>query len=110
MTTPARSPLITLSERCHQELLSVPNTSARMPNVANPDNTAAKLVPKLIDFRSSFIPAPSLVLTVKIQRTESRTPTAAISIGAIMAFICIAVPSIKKADAPSAIVERMEPQ
>ena len=35
---------------------------------------------------------------------------AAITIGARMARICTSVPSVKKADAPSAMVARMEPQ
>ena len=81
-----------------------------MPKEAKALNAAARLVPKLMLLRSWLIEAPSLVRTVKMDTTDRTTPTAAISIGARMAFICISGPARKNAEAPRAIVERMEPQ
>ena len=81
-----------------------------MAKEATPLRAAARLVPKLILLRSWLMDAPSLVRTVKMETTDRTTPTAAMSIGARMAFICISGPARKKAEAPSAIVERMDPQ
>ena len=81
-----------------------------MPKDASALSAAARLVPKLMLLSSWLIEAPSLVRTVNIEMTERTTPTAAISIGASMAFICISGPARKKAEAPRAMVERIEPQ
>ena len=58
---------------------------------------------------SCFWSASSLVRTRKVPTTEQTTPMAAMTIGARMAFIWMASPSEKKAEAPRAIVARMEP-
>ena len=70
---------------------------------------ALRLIPKFSEPRSWRIVAFSFVRTVKIPRMESRIPTAAMIMGAMIALNCI-VPSAAKADAPSAAVASIEPQ
>ena len=81
-----------------------------MPKVAAAIKTAAVLVPRLKAPRSSFMPAFSLVRTKKIPIKESNTPTAAMSIGASTALNCMpSTAAVAKAEAPSAMVAKMEP-
>ena len=86
-----------------------------MPNVAAAIKMAAVLVPRLKAPRSCFIPASSLVRTKKMPIKESSTPTAAINMGANTAFSCISAPAalcvaaVAKAEAPNAMVAKMEP-
>ena len=72
--------------------------------------TAARFVPMLRDFSRSFSEAPSFVRTAKMPMIDRTTPMAAISIGAMIARIWTSVPAWKNAEAPRAIVARMEPQ
>ena len=110
MITPASRPTTTDRETCHHWLLSVPNSHAKMPNVAAAMSTAAVLVPRLNAPRSSFIPAPSFVLTKKIPNNESNTPAAAMSIGANTALSCNpSTAEVANAAAPRAAVARIEP-
>ena len=82
-----------------------------MPNVATAISSELKLTPTPNDRSSSRIVAPSFVRTRKMPMIESRMPTAAISIGAITAFICSSSePTEEKAAAPSAAVANTEPQ
>ena len=73
-------------------------------------STAAVFVPNPKAWRRSFIVAPSFVLTRKIPNKLRKTPTAAMSIGAMTAFSCISPDEAAKAVAPKAAVERIEPQ
>ena len=74
-------------------------------------STELRFVPKDRALSRSFMVAFSRVRTAKMPRTESRMPTAAMSIGAMTALYCISVsPEWIKAAAPSAAVARMEPQ
>ena len=107
MMTPATSPVMTENDMPSQ--FSIPRTYM-MTKVAAAMSTALMFVPKPSDFRSWLMPAFSFVLTVNIPMTDRITPTAAISIGAKTAFICIDSPAMKKAEAPRAMVARMEPQ
>ena len=110
MMTPASRPTTTESDTCHHWLVSVPKSHAKMPNVATAIRQAAVLVPIESARRSSFIPAPSLVRTRYIPMIESSTPQAAMSEGARTAFICIpSTAEVAKAEAPRAIVARMDP-
>ena len=67
-------------------------------------------MPTLRDFSKSFSVAPSFVRTAKMPMMDKTTPMAAMSIGAMMARIWTSVPALKKAEAPRAMVARMEPQ
>ena len=81
-----------------------------MPNVAAAIRMAAVLVPRLNAPSSCFMPAPSLVFTRKIPMMDSNTPTAAISIGANTALYCMpSTAEVAKAEAPKAMVAKMEP-
>ena len=68
------------------------------------------LVPLLNAASSFFMFVSSLVLTIKIPIIDNTTPTAAISIGANIAFSCIpSIVDLAKAAAPRAAVARIEP-
>ena len=78
-------------------------------NVATAIRPALTLVPRPSELRSSFIVAPSLVRTRKMPMSERKMPMAAITIGAMTARSCMS-PFMAKAVAPSAAVERIDPQ
>ena len=70
---------------------------------------AEAFVPTPSEWSRSFIVAPSFVRTMKMPMSERKMPTAAMIIGAITAFTCMAG-TAAKAVAPRAAVERMLPQ
>ena len=78
-----------------------------MPNVQTAISAELVLTPVPSAPSRFFIVAPSFVRTRKMPMTDSMMPTAAISIGASTACICM---SPAKAAAPSAAVARIEPQ
>ena len=108
MMTPTSSPTTTDTAMPCQ--LSSPS-SHRMRNVAAIISTELRFVPRDSAASRFFMEAPSLVRTAKMPAMDSKMPTAAISMGAMTALNCITVsPVSMKAEAPSAAVERMEPQ
>ena len=108
MTIPTSNP--TTTEPLISAQFSIFNAH-KMANVANTMRIELRFVPNASDFNKSFILASSRVRTENIPIIESNIPTAAISIGAITAFICISVsPAPIKAAAPKAEVANIEPQ
>ena len=80
-----------------------------MIKVATAMSAALTLVPRPSEWSSSFIVAPSLVRTRKMPMSERKMPIAAITIGAITARSCMSA-FMANAVAPSAAVDRIEPQ
>ena len=100
----------TTTEQLMSAQLSM-SSSHMMTNVATTMRAELRLVPTDSEPSRSLMVAFSLVRTAKMPMMESRMPTAAISIGAMTALNCMAVsPEWRNAAAPSAAVERMEPQ
>ncbi|MPM72786.1 hypothetical protein SDC9_119762 [bioreactor metagenome] len=79
-----------------------------MAKVAIAISTELVFTPRLNAANNCFILAPSLVFTIKIPIIDNTTPIAAINIGAITAFTCMAGFTIK-AEAPNAAVAKIEP-
>ncbi|OAV70731.1 hypothetical protein Barb7_03241 [Bacteroidales bacterium Barb7] len=74
-------------------------------------STELRFVPTASALSNCLIFAFSLVRTEKIPIIDRMIPTAAISIGAMIALYCSSTsPEATKAAAPSAAVARMEPQ
>ena len=64
-----------------------------MAKVATAIRAALTLVPKDSDFKRSRMVAPSFVRTRKMPMSERKTPTAAMSIGAMTALSCVSPPT-----------------
>src|SRR5690554_4039761 len=103
---PASNPVITENESPIQLLKF---SRYRIIKVEMAMKTALTLTPLFRESISCLRFASSFVLTIKIPSIERNTPTDAIIIGAKTAFCCIS--GFKtKADAPSAAVDKMDPQ